>query len=152
MRSVNMSDASRSLDAAQPSVLMAFACEEVTGERGGPVSFQNVMDGIEAADFPATTGRWVAIFCFSSKVEETVENCRVIIEDEKGEAIAQTRLKDLTFTAESQISRNVVGFQGLAWPHPGWYVIKFIANQNDVLASFPMLLHLAPSPAGESPT
>jgi hypothetical protein len=129
---------------------MAFACENVTSDPGGPVSFQNIMDGITAVDFPATTGRWFAVFCFFSEVEKTVANCRVVIADESGEFIAQTALKDLTFTAESQISRNVVGFQGLAWPYPGRYLIKFIANRDDVLASFPMLVQHAPPVSGES--
>jgi hypothetical protein len=128
---------------------MAFACENVTSEPGGPVSFQNVVDGIAAGDFPAPTGRWFAIFCFFSQVERTIANCRVVIADERGEVIAQRALKDLTFTADGQMSRNVVGFQGLAWPYPGRYFIKFIANRDDVLASFPMLVQQAPLSAGE---
>lgn len=143
---MNTPDASQSLDALRLSVQMAFACENVTSDPGLPVSFHNVMDGIGAPDFPATTGRWFAVFCFSSPVEQTVGNCRVVIEDEGGEAIAQTRLKDLNFTADSQTSRNVVGFQGLAWPYPGRYSIKFIANRDDVLATFPILVQHAPSP------
>jgi hypothetical protein len=131
----------------RPSVQMAFACENVTSDPGGPVSFQNVMDGIAAPDFPATTGRWFAIFCFFSAVEQTVANCRVEVADDGGEVIAQTRLKDLNFTGASPTSRNVVAFQGLTWPYPGRYFIKFIANRDDVLAAFPMLVQLAPSPA-----
>ena len=145
-----MLDTSRSLDAVQPSVQMAFACENVSSDSGGPVSFQNVMDGIAAADFPAPTGRWFAIFCFFSQVEKTIKNCRVGIADERGEVIAQTGLKDLTFTPKSQIARNAVAFQGFAWPYPGRYLIKFIANRDDVLASFPMWVQHAPSPAEES--
>ncbi len=117
---------------------MAFACENVARNAGGPVSFQNVMDGIAADDFPAATGRWFAIFCFYSPVEKSVGNCRVVVADERGEVIAQTALKDMTFSANDPISRNVVSFQGLAWPHPGRYLITFIANRDDVLASFPM--------------
>ncbi len=130
---------------------MAFACENVTSEPGGPVSFQNIMDGIAAGDFPAPTGRWFAIFCFFSQIEKTIQNCRVVIADEGAEVIAQRALKDLTFTADSQSSRNVVAFQGLTWPYPGRYLIKFIANRDDVLASFPMLVQQAPSSAGEPP-
>jgi hypothetical protein len=129
---------------------MAFACEEVTSDPGGPVSFKNIMDGIAAVDFPAPTGQWFAIFCFYSQIEKTVANCRVVIADERGETIAHTALKDLTFTADSPISRNVVRFQGPAWPYPGRYLIKFVANRDDVLASFPMWVQHAPSPAGES--
>ncbi|MGH7707546.1 MAG: hypothetical protein ACREM8_00350 [Vulcanimicrobiaceae bacterium] len=137
------------LPAARPSVQMAFACESVGGESGGPVSFQNVMDGIGAADFPAVTGEWFAIFSFFSPVALTVANCRIVVADDKGEIIAQTGLKNLTFSAEGRLSRNVVRFQGLAWPYPGNYLIKFIANGDDVLAAFPMLVQHAPAPAGE---
>ena len=150
VRQSKMQEASRSLDVLRPSILMAFACESVTSDPGGRVSFQNVMDGITAADFPVTTGRWCAIFCFFSQVEQTVANCRVVVADKSGEVIAQTRLKDLTFTADIQTSRTVVGFQGLTWPYPGRYFIKFIANRDDVLASFPMLVQHAPLSTGES--
>jgi hypothetical protein len=133
---------------------MAFACEEVKREQGGPVSFQNIMDGIAAPDFPAPTGRWFAIFCFFSHVEQTIPNCRVVIADERGEIIAQQALKDLRFTPDNPISRNVVSFHGFAWPYPGGYFIKFIANRDDVLAFFPMWVHHAPaqeSPEQEAP-
>lgn len=134
----------------RPSVQMAFACENVTSEPGGPVSFQNVMDGIAAGEFPAPTGRWFAVFCFFSQVAQTIANPRVVIADENGEVIAQRALKNLRFTADDQVSRNVVGFQGLSWPYPGRYLIKFIANRDDVMASIPMLVLQAPSSAGES--
>jgi hypothetical protein len=129
---------------------MAFACENVTGDPGGPVSFQNVMDGIGAPDFPALTGRWLAIFSFSIQADLTLPNCRVIVAHEGGEVIAQTQLKDLRFSANSPVSRSVVAFQGLTWPHPGRYLITFIANRTDVLASFPMLVQHVPAPSGES--
>jgi hypothetical protein len=129
---------------------MAFACENVASDPGGPVSFQNIMDGIAAVEFPAPTGRWFAIFCFISDVAQTITNCRVVVAPERGEAIAQTALKDLTFTADSQISRNVVAFQGLTWPFPGRYLIRFIANRDDVLASFPMLVYQAPAAPDET--
>jgi hypothetical protein len=123
---------------------MAFACENVASEAGGPVSFQNIMDGIASAEFPAPTGRWFAIFCFISDIAQTIANCRVVVAPERGEAIAQTAVKDLVFTADSRISRNVVAFQGLTWPYPGRYLIQFIANRDDVLAWFPMQVFQAP--------
>jgi hypothetical protein len=134
----------------RPNVQMAFACENVSSEAGGPVSFQNVMDGIAADEFPAPSGRWCAIFCFFSDVAGKVGNCRVVIDDERGEILAQTSVKDMTFTAGDQMSRNVVRFQGLAWPYPGRYFVKFIANKNDVLAFFPMWVQPAPEPPPSS--
>jgi hypothetical protein len=128
---------------------MAFACENVTSDPGTPFSFQNIMDGIAASEFPAPTGRWFAIFCFFSPVERTVANCRIIVADEDDEIIAQKALKDLTFSADGPTSRNVVAFQGLVWPHPGRYFVRFVANREDVLAYFPMLVQVAPLPAEE---
>ncbi len=125
---------------------MAFACEETASEPGGPVTFKNVVDGIAAPDFPAVTGRWLAIFSLSSRDALTLGNCRVIVSDDEDTVIAQTQLKDLTFSAESPISRSVVAFQGLAWPHPGRYAVTLVANQNDVLASFPMFVQHVPAP------
>jgi hypothetical protein len=131
-------------------VQMAFACENVTSDQGA-VTFQNILDGIAADDFPARSGRWFAVFCFFSQGPQTVTNCRVVIEDQKGEQIAAQALKDLTFTPENPISRNVVSFQGLSWPFPGGYLIKFVANRDDVLAYFPMWVQHAPrSPEEEA--
>lgn len=123
---------------------MAFACEDVASESGGPVTFKNVMDGVVAADFPAPTGRWFAIFCFFSEEPRQFTNCRVIVEHEKGELIAQKALRDLTFTPEHPISRNVVSFQGMSWPYPGGYLVKCIADRDDVLAYFPIWVQHAP--------
>ncbi len=128
---------------------MAFACEEVANESGGPVTFKHVMDGIVAADFPAPTGRWFAIFSFFNDEPQRISNCRVIIEHEKGELVAQKTIRDVAFTPENPISRNVVSFQGLAWPFPGGYLVKLIGNRDDVLACFPMWVQHAPSRAEE---
>jgi hypothetical protein len=126
---------------------MAFACENVTSEPGGPVTFQNVMDGVAAEDFPAPTGRWFAIFCFFSEGPQSITNCRVVIESAKGELLAQQALKDVTFSPENPISRNVVSFQGLSWPYPGGYLIKFMGNRDDVIAYIPMWVQHVPASA-----
>lgn len=131
--------------------MMAFACENVAAEPGAPISFQNVLDGIEAPDFPAPTARWFAIFCFYSSQEGTIPNCRVVISHESGEAVAQTAVKDLRFTASSPISRNMVAFGGLAWPYPGWYYVKFIAERDSLLAVFPMWVQHAPAAEDQAP-
>ena len=135
----------------RPSVQMAFACENVSSEGGGPVSFQNVMDGIGAVDFPAPSGRWCAIFCFFSDVAGTAGNCRVMIEADGGDVIAQTAVKDIVFTRDNPVSRNVVRFQGLAWPYPGRYLVKFIARKDEVMAWFPMWVQHAPDTPAQSP-
>jgi hypothetical protein len=130
-------------------VQMAFACEDVTSDSGGPVTFKNVMDGVVASDFPAPTGRWFAIFCFFSETAQRVANCRVVIEYEKGELIAQKAVKDLEFNPQRPISRNVISFAGLMWPYPGGYLVKFMANRNDTLAYFPIWVQHAPTAGRE---
>ncbi len=136
----------------RPTVQMAFACENVAREPGGPVSFQNVLDGIAADDFPTESGRWFAVFCFYSASEQTIPNCRVVVSDDRGDVIAQTALKDMTFRSDDPISRNVISFAGLSWPYPGRYQIRFIAGKDDLLASFPMWVQHAPhEPAPANP-
>ncbi len=130
-------------------VQMAFACEDVASESGGPVTFKNVMDGVMASDFPAPTGRWFAIFCFFSEASQHVANCRIVIEHERGEVIAQKALRDLDFTPERPISRNVVSFAGLMWPYPGGYLVKFMADGDDTLAYFPIWVQHAPTAGSE---
>jgi hypothetical protein len=135
---------------------MAFACEDVVNvlraredEAAGPATFKNVIDGMAAADFPAPAGRWFAIFCFFSEEPQLIANCRIIVEHEKGELIAQKALRDLTFTPENPISRNVVSFQGLLWPYPGGYLVKFVASSDDLLAYFPIWVRHEPAAAQE---
>ncbi|MBV8602484.1 MAG: hypothetical protein JO359_13050 [Candidatus Eremiobacteraeota bacterium] len=129
-----------------PNVMMAFACESASSEPGEPISFHHVLDGIEAAEFPAPTGRWFGVFCFYSPEEKAISNCRVVIEHESGEIVAQTKVKDLTFAADRPISRNMVGFAGFSWPYPGIYHVNFVAERSTVLATFPMVVQTAAQP------
>jgi hypothetical protein len=130
---------------------MAFACENISAEPGNPISVHNILDGVEAPDFPAPTGRWLGIFCFFSKEEGAITNCRVSVTHEGGEVIAQTRVRDLVFDEQRPISRNVVNFEGLTWPYPGWYTIKFVAERERELAKFPILVQQGtPSPEEEA--
>lgn len=124
----------------KPNVMMAFACETVSAEPGKPISFQNMLDGIDAEEFPAPTGRWFAVFCFYSREPGSIGNCRVIIEHEKGDIVAQNSVKDLHFAETSPISRNVVVFQHFTWPYPGWYQVRFLGGRDTELAVFPMLI------------
>jgi hypothetical protein len=125
-------------------VQMAFACEEV--DTTGPATFKNVIDGMAAGDFPAPSGRWFAIFCFFGEGPQQITNCRVVVEHEKGELVAQRAIRDITFTPEHPTSRNVVSFPGLLWPYPGGYLVRFLANGDDELAYFPIWVqHVPPS-------
>lgn len=130
-----------------PNVMMAFACEKVSTEPGKPISFENMLDGIEAADFPAPSSPWFAIFCFYDTGEKTISNCRVLVEHESGELVGQMAVKDLQFAKNKPISRNIVAFRQFTWPYPGWYDVKFVAGDGDVLAVFPMLVQGGTSPS-----
>ena len=127
--------------------MMAFACERATSDPGEPITFHHVLDGIEAEDFPAPTGRWFGVFCFYSPDPGAMEigNCRVVIEHESGELVAQTKVKNLSFAPDHPISRNMVGFAGFAWPYPGLYRVNFVAERDTVLATFPMVVQHAAS-------
>jgi hypothetical protein len=127
-------------------VQMAFACEDVASESGGPVTFKNVIDGMMAPDFPAPTGRWFAIFSFFNDEPQQFGNCRVVIEHEKGELVAQKAIRDVSFTPRDPISRNVVSFQGLSWPYPGGYLVKLVAERDEILAYFPIWVAHSASP------
>ncbi|MBV8354274.1 MAG: hypothetical protein JO101_03070 [Candidatus Eremiobacteraeota bacterium] len=131
--------------AEKPHVLMAFACESVGADPKAPFSFENVVDGIGAPDFPAPTGRWFAVFCFFSDVTRTIENCRVVVQDPGGQIVGHLAVKDLRFTTDNPTSRNVVGMQGFAWPYPGRFLIKFVAGESDELALFPILVQHVPA-------
>ncbi|MGH7660563.1 MAG: hypothetical protein ACRENA_06570 [Vulcanimicrobiaceae bacterium] len=136
----------------KPHVMMAFACETVSAEPGKPISFENMLDGIDAEQFPAPTGRWFAVFCFYSREAGAIGNCRVIVEHEKGDIVAQNSVKDLRFGEQQPISRNVVVFQHFAWPYPGWYQVRFLAGRDTELAVFPMLIqHVEAEEADEEP-
>lgn len=139
-----MTEAAHGSDPSAIRVQMAFACENVVRKPGSPVTFEHVLDGIAADDFPAPSGRWYAIFCFYSELEQTVSRCRVIITDDGGDPIAQSALRDMRFRPDDPVSRNVVRFDGLAWPHPGRYRVTFLANRDDVLAFFPLWVQHAP--------
>lgn len=130
---------------AKPNVMMAFACEKVSSEPGKPISFENMLDGIGAEDFPAPSSPWFAVFCFYNKDESSISNCRVLVEHETGEVIAQMAVKNLRFDKDRPISRNVVAFNHFTWPYPGWYQVKFVAERDDVLAIFPMVVQQAAS-------
>jgi hypothetical protein len=104
-----------------------------------------------APEFPVTTGRLLAIFCFFSDEPQRVSNCHVVIEHEKGELVAQRALKDLTFAPDSPISRNIVSFNGLVWPYPGGYLVRFVAGRDEVLAHFPLWVRHLPASSEPEP-
>ena len=139
-----MPDPTQGLTIGRPAVQMAFACEMISNDLAGRISFQTLMDGLAATTFPATTAQLFVVFSFLSQVPKIVVNCRIVIEGERGEVIAEAKVKDLAFTADTQVARNVVGFQGVTWPQPGRYIVKFYGNANDVLAYFPLLVQQAP--------
>jgi len=103
------------------------------------------MDGLGALTFPATTAQLFVVFSFISQLPKIMVNCRVAIERANGDVIAEAKHKDISFTPDTPISRNVIGFQGVTWPQSGQYVVKFYGN-NAVIASFPIAVQQITQP------
>lgn len=123
----------------KPTIQMAFACENISTDPAGRISFQNVIDSLAANSFPATTGQFFAIFGFLSQLAGFLIKPSVEIADENGKTIVQGNLQDMAFTPGVPIARAILGFPGITWPYAGKYLVKFTAN-NVVQASFPIIV------------
>ena len=117
-----------------PTVQMAFACENISTDPGGRVTFVNVVDALYAATFPASTASFFAIFGFVSQRAGFLMKPKIEIVGEAG-TVATAVLQDMTFKPDAPVARAIVGFPGITWPVAGNYVVKFFAN-NEVRASF----------------
>jgi hypothetical protein len=125
---------------------MAFACENISTDPVGRVTFANVTDVLTAAAFPTITAQLFVVFGFVGKIAGFIVKPRIVIEDEGGAKVAEAILKDLAMTSDVPIARAVVGFQGIQWQHPGQHIVKFLANGDKVIATFPLSLVLAHIP------
>lgn len=119
---------------------MAFACENISTDPGGRITFVNLIDTLLAVSFPTMTPQVFIVFAFYGQLAGLILQPRISIEKPTGEKLAETVLKDLPITTDTPIVRAIVGFQGIQWPSSGRYIVKFAANGNKILASFPLLL------------
>jgi len=135
----------------RPTVLMAFACENVSTDFAGRVSFQNLIDALLTPSFPATTPQMFVIFSFWSQLASFLNKPTVVIEDENQARIAEVSFKDMAFTPDSPVARAMAALQGVQWPHAGPYVVKFIANGGQYQAAFPITVVHQPVSSGGPP-
>lgn len=136
-----------------PAIQMAFACENISTDPYGRITFVNLVDQLQAPAFPTVTPQLFLVFSFIAQLPGFLVRARIVIEDDGQNRVAESILKDMAFTADVPIARAVVGLQGLQWPHAGRYVVKFLANGDRVIATFPLTLAVAqlPGQPGGSP-
>lgn len=122
---------------ASPAVLMAFACENISQDPQGRVSFLNVIDSLVAATFPATTPILYLVFGFQSPTGAGMFVApRIEIVAKGGGIIATQPLpQDIPFSPSHPSARIITGMNGVTWPQADDYIVKFMAN-NQVKASF----------------
>jgi len=123
---------------AGATVQMAFACENISTDPVGRLSFQNVIDQLNATQFPAGTPSFFAVFGFISTTAQHLVQCRVEVMPQRGsQPIAAQQLQDIPFTPDRPGHRSICGFPGIAWPEPGEYVVRF-TTRGQTIASFPI--------------
>ena len=125
---------------SRPTVQFAFACENISTDPLGRTTFVTLVDQMAAASYPTTTPQLFIVFGFIGQLPGFLLKPRILIEDEQKSRVTEATLRDMPVTADAPLVRAIVGMQGLQWPHAGKYVVKFVANGENVLASFPLTL------------
>jgi hypothetical protein len=131
------------LNLLRPTIQMAFACENISTDPAGRVSFQNVIDTLNASSFPATTPGFFVVFGFISQTAGFLMRPRVQIIRPNNEMLLEAPFQDMAFRPDVPIARAILGFPGISWPEPGPYIVTFSAN-NVVLASFTVTINAIP--------
>lgn len=119
------------------AVQMAFACENISTDPAGRLSFQNVIDQLNAVTFPAATPSFFAIFSFMRSTPGFLMQCRVEIVPPVGDPIVSQALQEMAFHSDSLIARAICGLPGIMWPTPGEYIIRFTSMGSPIVA-FPL--------------
>lgn len=123
-------------DITLPKIQMAFACEGVSNDMFQRVSFNNVIDQLNAVSFPVTTPQLFVVFGFEASIPGILSDVNVIIESPSGgDPVIKARLNDVPLTPDRPYARLVSGFGGIVWPAPGRYPVKLTCGKR-VLASF----------------
>jgi hypothetical protein len=131
-----------------PTIQMAFACENISTDPTGRLTFVNVVDGLFAPIFPASTASLFAIFGFVSQTAGFLLKPKIEVTAEDGTVVASAVLQDMAFKPDAPVARAIVGFPGITWPAGGNYMFKFFAN-NVVRASFSVKISPIPTPGGQ---
>lgn len=133
-----LTDASEPIEiASNVAVTMAFACENFTTDPMGRISFNNIIDALTAATFPASTQSFFTVFGLSRKTPGFLLQCKVEVLPPTGTPLVAQVLQDLSFTSDKPGNRVVSGFPGITWPSPGEFTVKF-TSRNNAIASFPI--------------
>jgi hypothetical protein len=117
------------------NVQMAFACENFSTDPMQRVTFHNIVEQLNAPQFPIQTGLLYVVFGFQRSLPGFLVQCKVEIVPPTGEPIASQSLQDLAFRPDQMGQRAIVGFQGTVWPMPGQYTVRF-ASRDKTVASF----------------
>jgi hypothetical protein len=129
------------------TVQMAFACDNFSTDPFQRVTFHNVVEQLNSPVFPATTGLLFVVFGFQRSVPGFLMQCRVEIVPPQGDPIAMQALQDMAFRPDQMSQRAIVAFQGVTWPAPGDYTVRFTAR-GQTIASFGVRIALVqPQPA-----
>jgi hypothetical protein len=113
----------------RPTTQMAFACENISTDFAGRMSFQNVIDTLSAATFPAQTPGFFVVFGFASQTAGFLINPRMEIIGPDNAKLVEAKSQDLPFRPDVPIARAIFGFPGISWPIPGTYNHKISSER-----------------------
>ena len=125
--------------ASDVNVQMAFACENFSTDPMQRVTFHNIIEQLNAPQFPIQTGLVYVVFGFQRNVPGFLVQCNVEIVPPTGDPVASQTLQDLAFRPDQMGQRAIVGFQGTVWPTPGQYTVRF-TSRAQTIASFVLSL------------
>jgi hypothetical protein len=122
-------------------IQMAFACENISTDPLHRVTFHNLVEQLNAPQFPVQTPMLYAVFGFQRTVPGFLLQNRVEITPPVGDSVAAQSLGDLAFRPDQINQRAILGFQGIVWPEAGEYTVRF-TSRGATIASFVLRLAL----------
>jgi hypothetical protein len=117
------------------SVQMAFACENFSTDPLQRVTFHNIIEQLNSPVFPTATPFIYVVFGFQRTVPGFLVQCKVEVLPPQGDPIVAQTLQDMAFRPDQMTQRAIMGFQGLVWPLPGEYTVRF-SSRGQTIASF----------------
>jgi hypothetical protein len=121
--------------ATDVSVQMAFACENFSTDPLQRVTFHNIIEQLNSPVFPIATPFIYVVFGFQRTVPGFLVQCKLEVVPPEGDPIVAQSLQDMAFRPDQMTQRAIVGFQGLVWPNPGEYNVRF-SSRGQTIASF----------------
>jgi hypothetical protein len=130
-----MNPADAANDLPLPKVQMAFACEGISTDPFQRVSFNNVIDQLGSANFPAVTPQVFAVFGFEASIPQILSRVRLVIEAPDHSILVDSPMQDIALTNDRFKARAVNGLMGMQWNGPGRHIFKLMSGHRE-LASF----------------